>query len=109
MFRKLRESVKPGCSPAAAGERLKEIPSAPARDSLQAYGLGNGIGLEIAEEPFLGSDGRIPIQPGMVLTLRVCLAGGKCGHALISQPCLIGPGGAESLAKSSEDLVVIQG
>jgi Xaa-Pro dipeptidase len=108
IFSKLVESVKLGSSAAAAGEWL-EIPSAPARESVQAYGLGNGLGLDPSEEPFLGRDVVVKIQPGMALTLRVCLAGEESGHGLIAQPFLSTENGLQSLAQPAEELVVIEG
>ena len=109
IFRKLTESVKVAASATAAGEWLKEIPSAQARESLQAYGLGNGIGLDFTEAPFLGKEETTTIQPGMALTLRVCLAGKECGSALISQPFLVQENGLKPLVKPVEDLVLIEG
>ncbi len=108
IFHQLVESVKIGASAAAAGEWLKEIPSAPARESLQAYGLGNGLGLDLSEAPLLGQDGAVKIQPGVALTLRVCLAGEKCGHGLIAQPFLATENGLQSLAQPAEELIVIE-
>jgi Xaa-Pro aminopeptidase len=102
------ESVKLGASAAAACEWLKEIPSAPARESLQAYGLGNGLGLDLSEAPFLGRDGTVEIQPGMALTLRVCLAGEESGHGLIAHPFLATENGLQPLAQLVEELVVIE-
>ena len=108
IFHKLVESAKVGASAAAAGEWLKEIPSAPARESLQAYGLGNGLGLDLTEAPFLGRDGAVKIQPGMALTLRVCLAGKECGHGLIAQPFLATQNGLQALAQPAEELVLVE-
>ena len=109
IFRKLTQSIKVGASAAAAAEWLKEIPSAAVGDSLQAYGLGNGVGLDLTEAPFLGREDAVKIQPGMALTLRVCLAEKKCGSALISQPFLVTESGLQSLVQPVEDLVVVEG
>ena len=109
IFRKLAESVKIGASAAAAGDWLNEIPSAPARESLQAYGLGNGLGLDLTEAPCLGRDETVKIQPGMALTLRVCLAGKECGHGLIAQPFLATQNGLQPLVQSLEEMVLVEG
>lgn len=108
IFRKLVDGVKMGTSTGAASEWLKEIPAAPVRDSLQAYGLGNGVGLDLTEAPFLGRDGAVKIQTGMALTLRVCLAGRECGHGLIAQPFLATESGLQSLVEPVEDLVLVE-
>jgi len=108
IFRRLVASIKVGASVATAVEWLKEIPAAPVRDSLQAYGLGNGVGLDLTEAPLLGRENAVKIQPGMTLTLRVCLAGKECGHGLISQPFLVTETGLQSLVQPVEEMVLIK-
>jgi Xaa-Pro aminopeptidase len=83
-----------------------EVP-APVRDSLLAYGLGNGVGLDLTEEPALSSAIKDPIKPGMVLTLRTCFTGEQSGSALISRPFLVTDSGLEPFARRSEKLVAI--
>jgi Xaa-Pro aminopeptidase len=109
LFRKLKDIVRVGSSAAAAEKWLSEVPSPSARRSLKDYGLGNGIGLDMSEAPFLWREGSAKIQPGMALTLRVCFSGKDCGSALISQPFLVAQSGLQSLARSVEDLVLIEG
>jgi Xaa-Pro aminopeptidase len=92
---------------AQPGDPLEEIPSASARASALAYGLGNGIGLELTEEPLLGKNGRVAVEPGMALTLRVCLHGSECGSALIAQPFIVTAGGLESPVKPVGDVVCV--
>ena len=89
------------------GDPLKEIPSSSARESALTYGLGNGIGLELTEEPLLGKNGTVAIKPGMALTLRVCLHGSGCGSALISQPFIATAQGLEPLPKPVGDPVCV--
>jgi len=103
------ESIKVGSPPPTAGGWLSEVPSLPVRNSLAAYGLGNGVGLDLTEEPFLGRDRGVEIRPGMVLTLRICLAGSECGTALISQPFRVTENGLQSLVKPVDDLVLAEG
>lgn len=108
IFGQLVERTKTGVSSAAAADFLGEVPSLAARDSLEAYGVGNGVGLDLTEEPYLGKDGRGEIKPGMTLTLRVCLAAKEAGSALISQPYLVTRSGLESLVGHKENLVLIE-
>lgn len=108
IFQKLVESIKVGASSAVAGAWLTEISSSAVGESLQAYGLGNGLGLEMSEEPFLGRDGAAPIRPGMALTLRVCIIGCESGGALIAQPFVVNAEGVESPVKPVEDLVSVE-
>jgi Xaa-Pro aminopeptidase len=78
--------------------------SAQARDSLIAYGLGNGVGLDLTEDPSATIDS---IQAGMVLTLRTCFTGEQSGSALISRPYLVTESGLEPLARGHEKLIAI--
>jgi Xaa-Pro aminopeptidase len=105
IFQKLAGSIKPGASAAEAGSWLGEVPFAGARESLRAYGLGNGVGLEMIEAPYLGADGSGPIEPGMVLTLRVCMIGSDCGGALIVQPYKVTESRLEPLVEPVTDLI----
>ena len=106
-FRRLVEGTKAGSSPAAATACLTEVSSPAARNSLQAYGLGNGLGLDLCEEPVLGKEGNAAITPGMVLTLRTCFTGKECGSAFISRPYLVTRSGLEALSQVDENLVTI--
>lgn len=108
IFGKLTAGIRAGAYAGAAGEWLKEIPSPAARDSLQQYGLGNGIGLDLTEKPFLERGGAGEIQPGMALTLRVCLFGSGAGSALIARPFVVNADGVESLVEPVENLVSVE-
>jgi Xaa-Pro aminopeptidase len=102
IFSRLVEETKAGASAVSPGE----VP-APVRDSLESYGLGNGLGLDLTEKPSLGSATKPPIQAGMVLTLRSCFTGQDAGHALISRPYIVGNSGLEPLARSEGRLIAI--
>jgi len=106
-FRRLIEGTRAGVSPDAATACLTEVSSSAARNSLQAYGLGNGLGLDLCEEPFLGKEGNAVIAPGMALTLRICFTGKECGSAFISRPYLVAQSGLEALSQVDEKLVTI--
>jgi len=81
--------------------------AAPVLESLQSYGLGNGLGLDLTEEPSLDGTAEISVKPGMVLTLRACFTGEQSGDALISRPFLATGSGLEPLARGPEKLIVI--
>jgi len=106
-FQQLADSTRAGATALAASNTLQGVPTAAARQSLQAYGLGNGLGLDLCEEPFLGKAGGAAVKAGMVLTLRTCLAGFGAGSALISRPYLVTESGLEPLAQSAGDLIAI--
>ena len=108
LFRRLVEGAKVGSSSAVAATFLSEVPVA-ARNSLVAYGLGNGIGLDMSEAPFLGREDSVKLQPGMTLTLRVCFSGKECGSALISRPFLMSEKGLQPLVGPVEDPLLIEG
>jgi Xaa-Pro dipeptidase len=106
-FRRLVEGIKVGVSPAAATACLNEVSSPAARNSLQTYGLGNGLGLDLCEEPVLGKEGNAAITSGMALTLRTCFTGKECGSAFISRPYLVAQSGLEALSQVDENLITI--
>ena len=85
---------------------LDEV-SAPARDSLLAYGLANGLGLDLTEEPSPGQATNDSIKPGSVLTLRTCLTGEQSGSALISAPFSVTESGLQPLARAHDTLISI--
>ena len=102
VFHRLMETTKAGVSALSPGE----VP-APVRDSLQSYGLGNGLGLDLTEEPSLGNATESSIKAGMVLTLRACFTSQDAGSALISRPYLVSDSGLEPLARSEGQLIAI--
>lgn len=106
VFHRLVEETKPGASGHSLGNCLSAV-SAPGRDSLLAYGLGNGLGLDLTEEPSLGKATNDSIKPGSVLTLRTCFTGDQSGSALISRPYLVTESGLESLARIDNKLAAI--
>ena len=106
-FRRLVEGIKTGVSSAAATACFNEVSSPAARNSLQTYGLGNGLGLDLCEEPYLGKEANGAITPGMALTLRVCFTGKECGSAFISRPYLMAQSGLEALSRTDEKLATI--
>jgi Xaa-Pro aminopeptidase len=106
-FQQLSASVAAGTAPHTVSGALTEIPSVAARESFQAYGLGNGLGLDLCEEPYLGKEEGVPIRAGMTLTLRTCFTGEEVGSALISRPFLVTKSGLEPLARSEGQLVAI--
>lgn len=102
-----RRLVQSGTTPAAAA-CMNEVSSPAARDSMQAYGLGHGSGLDLCEPPILDKNGSTAITAGMVLTLRTCFTGKECGSALISRPYLATSSGLEALCQAEQNLVTIR-
>ncbi|MFQ5852851.1 MAG: M24 family metallopeptidase [Candidatus Binatia bacterium] len=108
VYLKLQEEVKPGTRPESADSWISDcLSSARARDSIRAYGVGNGIGLDLVEEPMLGKEASPEICEGMVLTLRVCLQGKECGSALLASPYRVTSSGVESLGDVATELVAV--
>ena len=102
IFNRLVEATKAGASALTSDE----VP-APVRDSLESYGLGNGLGLDLTEEPSLGSPTKGPTKAGMVLALRTCFTSQEAGSALISRPYMVSNSGLEPLARSEARLIAI--
>ncbi len=106
IFRRLVEGTKAGASTLSPASWLTEVP-VPVRASLESYGLGNGVGLDLTEEPSLGKSPNNPIKSGSVVTLRTCLTGEQSGSALISQPYVVTDSGLQPLAHSHEKVITI--
>lgn len=106
IFRRLLEGTKAGASALLPASWLSEVP-VPVRASVESYGLGNGVGLDLTEEPSLGKGTNNPIKLGSVLTLRTCFTGEQSGSALISRPYLVTDSGLQALAHTDEKLLVI--
>jgi Xaa-Pro aminopeptidase len=98
IHRRLRETLRAGLTCAEAVNWLDEIPS-PSLRSLVEYGLGNGIGLDLFEEPFVAAGDQTRLAAGMFLTLRACFTGADCGAALVAAPYKITPAGLEPLVE----------
>ena len=108
LFRRFAEGLTAGADAQFTNRCLEESgTSAAERSSVNAYGAGNGIGLDLVEKPILGVGGGVTIKEGMVLTLRVCLQGRQCGSALISRPYRVTSRGLESLVREGEELVTV--
>ncbi|MEE9568927.1 MAG: M24 family metallopeptidase, partial [Candidatus Binatia bacterium] len=69
LYLKLQEGLKAGTRANSADSWISDsLTSASARDCARAYGVGNGIGLDLVEEPVLEKEGSPEISEGMVLT-----------------------------------------
>jgi Xaa-Pro aminopeptidase len=102
IFNRLVEATKAGASALTPDE----VP-VPVRDALESYGLGNGLGLDLTEEPSLGSATKGPTKAGMVFALRTCFTSQEAGSALISRPYMVSNSGLEPLARSEARLIAI--
>jgi Xaa-Pro aminopeptidase len=107
IFQQLVAAVGSSNQAGAPTSFLSRHISAPTETSLLSYGLGNGVGLDLTENPSLGNSTEQTIKPGMVLTLRTCFTGEESGSALISRPYLAAQSGLESLARDREGLIAV--
>jgi Xaa-Pro aminopeptidase len=107
LYLKLQAGLRPGVKSSSPDSWTDDcLTSADARDCVRAYGVGNGIGLDLVEEPLLGNGGN-PITEGMVLTLRVCLQGKNCGSALVASPHRVTSSGLQSLVDMETELTAV--
>jgi Xaa-Pro aminopeptidase len=109
VFDRLLVDTKVGAALPGANAYLNGVPSPGARESLKAYGLGNGIGLDLSEAPDLGNRAGGVLESGTTLTLRACMTGKGNGSALISRPFAATQGGLHALARRRHGLVAIRG
>lgn len=107
VVRRMAKEIHPGTKPGAISSLLVEfLPSETARRCVLAYGLGNGVGLELDEEPFFGASGGPEIAPGMTLTLRACVQDPNLGSGLVSRPFKVGVSSLEPLTDLESEIIV---
>jgi len=63
------------------------------------YGLGQGIGLCLKEQPFLEPTANGILQPGMALSLRLALRSRGMSTLMIGHTILVSDYGIETLTK----------
>jgi Xaa-Pro aminopeptidase len=109
VFERLLQNVRVGATLPTADACLNGVASPAARKSFQAYGLANGVGLDLTEAPELGKTPYGALQPGTTLTLRACMTDQDSGSALISRPYLATETGLQPLASRLYRLVSLGG
>jgi Xaa-Pro aminopeptidase len=109
VFDRLLLDTKVGDAPPPANAYLNGVPSPGVHASIKAYGLGNGIGLDLSEAPYLGSTADGALEPGTTVTLRACMTGQGTGSALISRPFAATQNGLQALARRRQGLVAVGG
>jgi Xaa-Pro aminopeptidase len=109
VFERLLQNVRVGAALPTAEACLNGLASPAARKSFQAYGLANGVGLDLTEAPELGRGPDGALQPGTTLTLRACMTGQESGSALISRPYLATETGLQPMASRPYRLVSLGG
>ncbi|MFQ5682675.1 MAG: M24 family metallopeptidase [Candidatus Binatia bacterium] len=108
LFLRLTDGIKPGVKSADVRSWLDEaLPFPAAKESALAYGVGNGVGLELVENPLLTESDENAIREGMLLTLRVCLQGKAGGTALIAHPYQVTSGGLKPLVEARTEPVFL--
>lgn len=99
---------------ASPGKRAARVDRA-ARDVLRKHGLaraflhatGHGLGLEVHEIPRLGASERLPLQPGMAVTVEPGVYLQELGGIRIEDTVAVTRTGCEILTPASRELIVI--
>lgn len=102
-----REALIPGSQLRDIDEAARAVIRDGGHDEHYTHGLGHGVGLEIHEQPYIGStaDGRLPggasvtVEPGVYLPGR--------GGVRIEDTLVAGGEGPEPLTTASKDLLVL--
>jgi Xaa-Pro aminopeptidase len=105
VFERMASALKGGALSQGADTWLAGLTSRAARDSIEAYGLGNGVGLDLSESPYLGQGRAGALQTGEVLTLRACMTAGNESAALVSRPWRVEGAGARPLSVRSPRVI----
>jgi Xaa-Pro aminopeptidase len=107
VFGRLLGAIKAGAPMPPAHACLSGVSSPEARESFQAYGLGNGIGLDPDEKPYVGQTPAGSLNPEAALTLRACMTTANGGNALISRPYLVTADGLRPLSQRPSRIVPV--
>jgi Xaa-Pro aminopeptidase len=109
VFERLLRDIRVGAALPSAEACLNGVASAAVRESLTAYGLVNGLGLDLTEAPDLAGTPGGGLQPGTTLTLRACMTTEDGAYALVSRPYVATKTGLDPLADRPTRLVPLAG
>ncbi len=94
------DAAKPGATSADLGRALNNQAGSLATHPFTEGRLGNGLGLSLAEAPFLDLGGEAPLAEGDIISLRAGLSDEQAGHALLSAMLRVGTDGPEILFRA---------
>ncbi|MEM9111265.1 MAG: Xaa-Pro peptidase family protein [Planctomycetota bacterium] len=103
IYQIVEEALHVGIEKVAPGVSVKEVDDA-SRGVLQKYGhklvhgLGHGIGLYVHEQPGLGQNARLVLEPGNVITIEPGIYLGAKGGVRLEDDILVTKTGAKNLS-----------
>ncbi|MCE9548683.1 MAG: Xaa-Pro peptidase family protein [Planctomycetia bacterium] len=104
------EAIRPGATTHQVDKAARDVIAKAGFGKQFGHGLGHGIGLEIHEDPRLGSNGQTTLRPGMVVTVEPGIYLPGFGGVRIEDDILVTRDGHEVLTnvpKQWEDAIVV--
>jgi Xaa-Pro aminopeptidase len=114
MYSAVLAANKAGIAAVSAGKPGREIDAAARAVIAEAgygecfgHGLGHGVGLEVHEEPGLGTKSELPVPLGSVVTVEPGVYVPGVGGVRIEDLVVVGAAGARVLTRSAKDLLEV--
>ena len=101
------DALSPGRTGAEVDGAARDLIAAAGYGEAFGHSLGHGVGLEIHEAPTLRSTSTDVLEPGHVVTVEPGIYLPGWGGVRIEDLTVVTGGGAETLSRSSRDLVVL--
>ncbi|SMP48528.1 M24 family metallopeptidase [Anoxynatronum buryatiense] len=101
------KAVRPGITGIELDEIARQIITEAGFGDYFGHGLGHGVGLEIHELPHVNHLGKVPLEPGMVITIEPGIYIPDEGGVRIEDLVLVTADGYEVLSHSNKELVEV--
>ncbi|QUH20686.1 M24 family metallopeptidase [Alkaliphilus sp. B6464] len=102
------EAVKPGITGEELDGIARKIISDKGYGQYFGHGLGHGVGLEVHELPHINVRGKVPMEPGMIITIEPGIYISDFGGVRIEDLVLVTGDGYKVLSKSTKDLIELE-
>lgn len=102
------ESVRPGITGEELDGIARKIITDKGYGEYFGHGLGHGVGLEIHELPNINARGKVPMEPGMIITIEPGIYIPDFGGVRIEDLVLVTENGYKVLSNSTKDLIELE-
>jgi len=101
-------AIKPGITGEELDTIARNIISEKGYGQYFGHGLGHGVGLEVHELPHVNVRGKVPMEPGMMITIEPGIYIPDFGGVRIEDLVLVTEDGYKVLSNSTKDLIELE-
>lgn len=101
------DEIRPGMTGVEADQIARKYITERGYGEFFGHGTGHGLGSEVHEDPRLSQQGKITLEPGMVVTVEPGIYLPGFGGVRIEDDIVITQTGCEVLTKSAKDFIII--